>query len=335
MRIASFVRYDYATLDAYQSVHLARESGCLDRGIVVTENNEPIGVLSSEDLVRKRHLIVIDCLSEKPKTDISDKIGMVLPLMEKSGHTVLPVYDKEVFVGIVSQKDMLHHLSTKMKHQQVMLQSVAHDLKNPIASIKKLAELLQDNLQLSENKELVAFLNKSCDFAGKIIEDILFTEQSIEEPLVLKEEHFDDLIEECVSSFSKDLEEKQIVLSKELGFQQMIKLDRTKFKRAVYNLLSNSIKFTPRKGKINLLTTLWGDQLKFIIKDYGIGIPKKLQGQIFDKFTRAKRTGTDGEPTTGLGMYLTKQIVELHGGSISLESDGKTGTSFCIFLNLN
>ncbi|MNV80838.1 Sensor histidine kinase TmoS [compost metagenome] len=71
-----------------------------------------------------------------------------------------------------------------------------------------------------------------------------------------------------------------------------------------------------------------------MVKDNGIGIPKNIQGQIFDKFTRAKRQGTAGEPTTGLGMYLTKRIIELHDGSIEVESDGESGTSFSVFLPL-
>lgn len=335
MSISSFVRSDYATINAYEGISIARRSESIDKGIVVLDEDEPIGVLTPSDLARKQHQIIIDCLSAKPTVRKTDKIADVLELMEHSGHNILMVYDNDKFAGTISQSDILNHLHTNFKRQKLTLQSAAHDLQSPIASIKMLGDMLQNNLKLAENKELVDYLNQSCDFAQKIIEDILVTEQAIEEPMTFTDENFDELLDECVSDFSKVLEEKQISLFKDLQFGGTVKLDRPKFKRAIHNLLSNSIKFTHNNGKIDLSTRLWNNKLKLVIEDNGIGIPVNIQEQIFDKFTRAKRNGTAGEPTTGLGMYLTKQIVELHNGIIALKSDGKTGTSFTVLLALS
>jgi len=69
-----------------------------------------------------------------------------------------------------------------------------------------------------------------------------------------------------------------------------------------------------------------------VVQDTGIGVPKAMQEKIFDKFTKAKRPGTSGEPTTGLGLYLTKTVIESHGGTIGMESDGKSGTRFIVSL---
>lgn len=334
MIIAEFIKHDYTTIDAYDGVNRVRRSDSINKGIVVLEENKPIGVLTSADLAKKQHQIIIDCLSKKPVVKQTDKISDILNLMETSGNTVLMVYDDDLFVGTISQNDLLTHLYANLNRQKITLQSVAHDLQNPIASIKMLSDMLQNNLKLAENKQLVDFVNQSCSFAQKIIEDILVTEQSLEERSNFENEDFDELIEECVLGFSTELEEKQISLTKDLNFGQSVRLDRPKFKRAIHNLLSNSIKFTHRGGQINLLTNIHQGKLRFEIKDNGIGIPKKIQNEIFEKFTRAKRMGTAGEPTTGLGMYLTKQIVELHGGSIHVESNGQSGTSFLIVLSL-
>ncbi len=333
MSISSFIKSDYTTVDAYGAVSIVRRSNFIEEGIVVLDEDKPIGVLTSYDLARKQHLIIIDCLSKKPSVKKTDKITDVLDLMEKSGNTVLMVYDNDTFAGTISKNDILQHLHANLKRQRLTLQSAAHDLKSPIASIKMLSDMLQHNLKLAENKELVEYLNQSCDFAQKIIEDILIIEQAMEDPVILSEENFDELLEECIASFYKELEEKKISLLKDLQFGRTVKLDRPKFKRALHNLLSNSIKFTHENGKVNLSTAIWENKLKLIIKDNGIGIPADIQEHIFDKFTRARRTGTAGEATTGLGMYLTKQIVELHGGSIELESDGQSGTSFTILLS--
>lgn len=334
MSITPFVNYDYVTLDAYAGVVTARRSESIEKGIVVMEENEAIGILTSSDLAKKQHLIIIDCLTEKPVVYKTDKITDVLNIMDSSGQNVLMVYDKETFVGTISQNDIIYHLNSSLGIQRQTMQWAAHDLKNPIASIRMISDMLQNNLKLTENKELVDYLNQSCDFALKIIEDVLTTEQVTEEAVFYTNEDFDSLIEESITYFSKELEQKQITLVKSLNFGKTIKIDRPKFERVIHNLLSNSLKFTYENGAIDISTSTENNKLKLVVKDDGIGIPENLQEHIFDKFTQAKRVGTAGEHTTGLGMHLTKQIVELHGGTIKMESDGKSGTSFSIFLNL-
>lgn len=330
-----FVRYDYATLDAYEGVVSARRSGSIDKGIVVMEEDKAIGILTPSDLARKQHAIVIDCLSEKPVVEKTDKIDDVLDLMGNSGHHVLMVYDRENFVGTISQNDIIDHLNSNLNLQKLKVQSAAHDLKNPIASIKMIVNMLQDSLQLEENKQLVEYLKQSCDFAQKIVEDILLAEQISEEALVYTLEDFDRLVEHCLSHFSNELREKEISLSKDLNFGRMVRIDRSKFERAIHNLVSNSIKFSHSKALISISTAFSDDKLQLVVKDNGIGIPKNMQDRVFDRFTKARRTGTAGEKTTGLGMYITKQIIELHGGSIQLESEESTGTSLSIFLDVS
>lgn len=330
-----FVRYDYATLDAYEGVVSARRSGSIDKGIVVMEEDKAIGILTPFDLARKQHAIVIDCLSEKPVVEKTDKIDDVLDLMGNSGHHILMVYDRENFVGTISQNDIIDHLNSNLNLQKLKVQSAAHDLKNPIASIKMIVNMLQDSLQLEENKQLVEYLKQSCDFAQKIVEDILLAEQISEEALVYTLEDFDRLVEHCLSHFSNELREKEISLSKDLNFGRMVRIDRSKFERAIHNLVSNSIKFSHSKALISISTAFSDDKLQLVVKDNGIGIPKNMQDRVFDRFTKARRTGTAGEKTTGLGMYITKQIIELHGGSIQLESEESTGTSLSIFLDVS
>lgn len=334
MSITSFVNYDYATLDAYAGVVSARRSESIEKGIIVMEENEAIGILTSSDLAKKQHLIIIDCLTKKPVVYKTDEITDVLKIMDSSGQNVLMVYDNETFMGTISKNDIINHLNSSLNIQKQTMQWAAHDLKNPIASIRMISDILRNNLKHIEDKKLIDYLNQSCDFAFKIIEDVLITEEVTEEAVSYTLENFDSLIEEAVTYFSRELEQKQITLIKDLNFGETIKIDRSKFERVIHNLLSNSLKFTHENGTIEIATATENNKLKLVVKDNGIGVPKNLQEHIFDKFTQAKRTGIAGEHTTGLGMYLTKQIVEMHNGSIEIESDGKTGTAFSIFLNL-
>jgi len=333
MSILPFVRYDYDTLDAYEGVVSARRSASMDRGLVVMEEDQPIGILTASDLARRQYPIVIDCLSKKPIVNKTDKVADVLDLMENSGHNVLMVYDQDEFVGTISQNDIMQHLHSNLNLQKLKVQSAAHDLKNPIASIRMIGNMLQDSLKLVENRQLVDYLNQSCDFAQKIIEDILVAEQVAEEALECTLEDLDRLVEQCLSYFSNELKKKEISLVKDLNFGKMISIDRFKFERALHNLVSNSIKFSHSKTSISISTAASGNKLELVIKDNGIGIPKNMQDMVFDRFTKARRTGTAGEQPTGLGMYITKQIIELHGGTIQLESDGQTGTCISLFLD--
>lgn len=333
MSIKQLVNIDYAILDAYDGVLWARQSDSIESGIVILEQDRPIGVLTASDLARKQHQIIIDCLSLKPSVAREDRIADVLEIMDSSGHNVLMVYDDKNFVGTISKNDITHHIRTSLGQQKLKVQSAAHDLKNPLASIKMITGLLQENLKLAENRELVDYLEQSCVFAQKIVDDILIAEQ-IADGAQFAEEDFDSVIEGCLAFFAKEMEQKKIFLSKKLAFGKSLRIDRLKFERAVHNLLSNSIKFCHENGTISVSTATVVGMLQFKIEDNGIGIPKHLQEKVFDRFTAARRTGTGGEKSTGLGMYIIQQIVEMHDGRLELDSDGHNGTSISIFLGL-
>lgn len=333
MSIKQLVNVDYAILDAYDGVLWARQSDSIESGIVILEQDRPIGVLTASDLARKQHQIIIDCLTLKPSVAREDRIADVLEIMDRSGHNVLMVYDDKNFVGTISKNDITHHIRTSLGQQKLKVQSAAHDLKNPLASIKMITGLLQENLKLAENRELVDYLEQSCVFAQKIVDDILIAEQ-IADGAQFAEEDFDSVIEGCLAFFAKEMEQKKIFLSKKLAFGKSLRIDRLKFERAVHNLLSNSIKFCHENGTISVSTATVVGMLQFKIEDNGIGIPKHLQEKVFDRFTAARRTGTGGEKSTGLGMYIIQQIVEMHDGRLELDSDGHNGTSISIFLGL-
>ena len=94
----------------------------------------------------------------------------------------------------------------------------------------------------------------------------------------------------------------------------------------------NAIKFSPRGGKIQIRMKRSPQGIMLTVKDHGIGIPAELSSRIFDLFTSAKRAGTAGEQPFGLGLYISKQIIEAHHGRIWFESGPTEGTQFFILL---
>jgi two-component system sensor histidine kinase VicK len=104
--------------------------------------------------------------------------------------------------------------------------------------------------------------------------------------------------------------------------------------RVLDNLLSNAVKFTHPGGQITLSLQQEANKVILKVRDNGVGIPQSLQGSVFEKFTKANRSGTEGETTTGLGLFIAKQIVEWHNGKIWLESREGEGTTFYVELPL-
>jgi two-component system sensor histidine kinase VicK len=110
------------------------------------------------------------------------------------------------------------------------------------------------------------------------------------------------------------------------------RLHPEKFGRVLDNLLHNALKFTPTGGTITVGLREHEGKVRLTVQDTGIGIPGKLHNNLFDKFNPTRRAGLQGEITTGLGLFIAKQIVELHGGAIWLESREQQGTTFFIEL---
>lgn len=333
MNIQPLITTQYSTIDAYAGTVHATALLRVTDVVVVVEHGTPIGILTASDLAMKRHSLVIDCLDDRPSVAANELVSSVLNRMKATGTTALPVTSKGSFYGIIKQMDLLSYLHTCHQKQRAALLAAAHDLRSPIAAITMLGTILRADPALRKHQELIDKLGESCDYAQVLIQDILSAEQSHSESLTLNEESIDELIDECTASLADQLESKQLVLSKQLYSNLTVRVDRLKLKRAINNMLSNSIKFTNPGGTITLSTRAAPDNRVFlVVRDTGIGIPETMRERIFDKFTNARRPGTAGEPTTGLGLYLTKTIIESHGGTIEMESDGKTGTSFIVSL---
>lgn len=333
MNIQPLVTTQYSTIDAYagavQATALLRTTDVL----VVVDHEKPIGILTASDLALKRHRLVIDCIADRPSVVANELIGTVLNRMKTTSVTALPVISKGSFYGIIKQMDLLSHLHICHEKQRAALLAAVHDLRSPIAAISMLGTILEADPSLRKHQELIDKLSESCDYAQLLIQDILSTEEAHTGTLTLAEENIDEVVDECTASLVDQLANKQLILSKQLYSDRTVRIDRIKLKRAINNMLSNSIKFTNPGGVITLSTKATADDRVFlVVRDTGIGIPEALRERIFDKFTKARRPGTAGEPTTGLGLYLTKTIIESHGGTIEMESDGKTGTSFIVSL---
>lgn len=111
-----------------------------------------------------------------------------------------------------------------------------------------------------------------------------------------------------------------------------LEVDEPKLIQVINNLIKNSLKFTKENGQITLSIQDRNDVVFFEVKDNGIGIPEEYHDVLFDKFTDASRQGLQGEPSIGLGMYVIKNIIEWHNGTVWVESKNNEGTAVCFTL---
>ncbi|GAA4333704.1 hypothetical protein GCM10023149_40650 [Mucilaginibacter gynuensis] len=221
------------------------------------------------------------------------------------------------------------------KEKDRALYAVAHDLRNPLTSIISLADMILSNGEISEeNQQFLNYIKEISYNSLEFTKEIIYSGKLENSELSGQFNDIIDIVKNCVTILTLKAEDKQqvielIVPDKEIS----LFISKQEIWRMITNILSNAIKFSPVGGKIIVEVT---EQPKFVqiaIKDNGIGIPERIQDKVFNSFTDARRVGTSGETSTGLGLSICKQIVEKHNGKIWLKSAEKQGTTFFIRLN--
>ena len=140
------------------------------------------------------------------------------------------------------------------------------------------------------------------------------------------------VIQEVITILTPPYEQKSIEVKFINNCQKNIMADYQKLQQILYNLVSNAIKFTPEKGKIKIKTSAKGKDFILEVQDNGIGIDKKYHNKIFTKFVHLNNIYTKGQSSTGLGLTITKELVKLHKGKITLESTLNKGSTFTVTL---
>jgi signal transduction histidine kinase len=111
-----------------------------------------------------------------------------------------------------------------------------------------------------------------------------------------------------------------------------VQADRAKLRRIILNLLSNALKFTRKGGRVEVRVEREESQVRISVSDTGVGIAPEDVARLFDKYEQARSRATRGEKGTGLGLYITRQLLELHGSEIKVESQVGKGSTFSFTL---
>ncbi len=228
------------------------------------------------------------------------------------------------------------HLKQLNQVKAQMIRLISHDLRSPLTAIQGLVQisLLDDNdlnIKVRENLEMVLYSSRN---ATELLESILQVEHVGNEAYTLLPVPLTHIMQGELLKVTFQAEEMGIKLVTELDHDLRVMLNPRWMGQAVSNLLRNALKFTPAGGQVSVSIFENKGRLRCQIQDSGIGIPARLLPQIFEAFTPSRRKGLRGETTTGLGLYLVKQIIEQHGGVIRCESQENQGSCFSFDLPL-
>lgn len=219
-----------------------------------------------------------------------------------------------------------------------MVANVSHELRSPLTSIKLYTELLQANLENNDPETRQQFLkvidqqsNQLLDLINDLLEASRLESGRVE--LHLQPVSLNQIVKEVVSLFAIQAEKKHITLQTFVEPDlPVLQADRELIKLLVKNIVSNAIKYNVPDGRVDIRLQAKEAELILTLTDTGKGIPEEALPHIFDKFYRAQCSIDSEVQGTGLGLALTKEAVELHGGHIKVHSQVGTGSCFEIHL---
>ncbi len=240
---------------------------------------------------------------------------------------------KQDITGVKINKCRFYELADINKRKNEVLGTVAHDLKSPLFSIFGMTEILSENAT-PEQIDLIKYIREALKTANDIITGLIEIAELEEggKLLNLTETDVNEIIDQSVKHFLIRASKKNIKIETDFCRNAVAAVDTIKFARIMDNLILNAIKFTGCGGRILISSVNSNEGLNVNVEDNGIGIDPKILPELFNKFTKTKRTGTSGEKSTGLGLSIVKELVELHNWNIKVVSEVNRGSKFTVNL---
>ncbi|MBF0158480.1 MAG: HAMP domain-containing histidine kinase [Magnetococcales bacterium] len=256
---------------------------------------------------------------------------------------LLTAYRKLIGVTkrVVRISDLLQHdLKSLNEFKNHMLGVVAHDLRNPCATIIGLAELLLDDSSDCVNGDQARFVQgiyRASNEMLALLNNLLDVSMIESGRLVLRAVPVDfaTLIRQRIELLGLQAERKSIILRPDLEQPPEIECDPDRISQVIDNLVGNAIKFSPHHATIDLLLRCDEALLTFAVRDHGPGIPADEINRLFGAFQKLSTRPTAGEPGSGFGLAIVRKIVSAHNGQIDVVSEVGKGTTFTVRLPLS
>ena len=240
---------------------------------------------------------------------------------------------------ITEQKDKLEDLNKELDKsnstKDKFFSIIAHDLRNPISSFKQVTDVLHQDFNSfneDEKQDLIKEMKNSSDSIYQLLDNLLTWSRSQRGIIKYNPERFElkKLVSMIKDLLSSQASKKNIEISTHIPDDLEIYADRNMINTVIRNLVSNSVKFTPEKGKIEIKAEKDDGIAKIIVSDTGVGMDKETVSKLFQIDKSFSTQGTGNEKGTGLGLILCREFIDKHGGDITVESTPGKGSKFVI-----
>jgi heavy metal sensor kinase len=229
---------------------------------------------------------------------------------------------------------MLARIDAAFAAQQQFLADASHELRNPLAIIRTNADLaLSDkDPDVDELRHAVVVVKRASDRMARLVDDLLALARRESPTFAIEQVDLGRAVTEASEEFMAPAEARGIVLDRAIAPGVTVMGDGDALKRAVANLLENAVRLSPANSRIRLAVGSERSLAWVAVSDEGPGIAPDDQPKVFDRFWRADKGRSRADGGTGLGLSIVRQIAQMHGGDVQLQSKLGVGSTFTIWL---
>jgi len=267
---------------------------------------------------------------------LSKEIALIYPVRRIFEVSAAPIFDNDAIAGCLV---VIHDITEIRRLETVrsdFVANVSHELKTPLTSIKGFVEtLLEGALDDKENnRNFLKIIQDHAERLNNLVEDLLSLSHLESKEITLNKKNFNlrQQLEDVISGFKSQTKKKNIEIKNNLSADIALTADKDRIEHVFTNLLDNAIKFNKERGSIQIYSQEISGGIKVSVEDLGVGIPEKDIPRIFERFCRVDKARSRELGGTGLGLSIVKHIVELHGGSVGVESTEGFGSKFWFIL---
>ena len=252
-------------------------------------------------------------------------------IVNKNKPNIPTHYTDEMGILLKEIQFSVKTLDELINEKQDMIGLMSHDLKNPLAAVMTYSEMIPaadtDQKKLHLKEKIIDAAKVQRGIINSVLE-LLEREEIVITKEMMVEIDAESLFNEVKSNFETEITAKNLNFNIESNKNKILGR-KDLISQVISNLVSNAIKFTPKGGTITLSANESNGNTIIKVADSGIGFNPDKSELLFERFTKEKRKGTEGESTTGLGLYLCEKIISRHNGTITAESQGKdAGSTF-------
>lgn len=262
--------------------------------------------------------------------------GWVLPAMPPAAASWFAVLGCASYQYFVVRRRMVSSEAATERYQKAF-HFVAHEMRTPLTAIQGSSELISRyNLPEPKRKELGSMINSESKRLARMITTFLDVEKLSAGEMELRLTTFpvQELIDVCLARAAPLAERKQIRLESQVEEALQLKADRELMEYALYNLITNAIKYSPADSDVRVLAAASGGQARLAVADRGMGMDSGEVKNLFRKFYRTRKAEASGEIGTGIGLSIVREIITHHDGRVEVESEPGKGSTFTLVLPL-